>query len=220
MKIRRFDSIAAFETAFEDLLRLALTAAHPAPFAVFISGGKTPLAVYNRIAQHPFAPARNAFLAFADERHVPDDSPDSNLSGARAMIAALGIQDRLLRPDTTISLEESAQNFDAALRRFLDDGGEIPLAVLGLGADGHTCSLFTQHDLERAAGHLAIPVTRPAPPHRVSTTPALLEHARRIVFTVTGPDKEDIFAQLQSHPESVIAGRATARCSNVEFWRA
>ena len=64
---------------------------------------------------------------------------------------------------------------------FFARGGEIPVAFLGMGADGHTCSLFTREDLDRGAGRLASPTPRPTPPHRVTVTPALLERCDHVI---------------------------------------
>jgi len=51
---------------------------------------------------------------------------------------------------------------------FLEGGGCIPLGLLGLGADGHTASLFSLDDVDRGRGRLAIPVQRESGPQRVS----------------------------------------------------
>lgn len=96
----------------------------------------------------------NACIMFADDRHLPVDSPDNNYGNARSMIEALGIKPETPcgsipsfpwrnRPTATIS----------TLRTFLNAGGTIPVALL-FGADGHTCSLFNERILPAAGAAL------------------------------------------------------------------
>src|SRR5690606_24873847 len=101
---------------------------------------------------------------------------------------------------------------------FIEAGGAFPLAFLGLGTDGHTASLFSREDLDRAAGRWASPTPRPTPPDRVTVTPATLARVDRIVFLVAGRDKDAVTQQLLDSPTSVIAGQAVEGARHVEVW--
>ena len=137
------------------------------------------------------------------------------------MIEALQVPaDRVIAVNTGVSLEESAKQFEAHFQRFFDGGGRLSLALLGMGGDTHTCSLFTEENLAAAQGHLAISVVKDAPPHRVSVTPTVLERADRVVFLVAGASKAAVIEQLLHQPETTIAGQAVAGCERVELWYA
>lgn len=219
--IRNFLNEQSFQQAVFELLKAELQEAASQPHAVLLSGGRTPLPIYAALAQAPVAVAKSAHVSFSDERHVPVDSPESNFGAAAPMLDALQLAPhQVLRVPTEKSLEEAAHAYDATLRQFVDAGGKFTLALLGIGADGHTCSLFTEEDLARAAGHLAISVERPSPPHRISVTPELLSTVARVIFLVSGPDKEEIVQRLLKTPEQTVAGRAVAHCPSIEIWRA
>ena len=218
---RDFGTLAALQAAVEELLCNAFSNADDAPTAVMLSGGSTPLPVYEAITKNPVTISPALYLTFSDDRHVPIDSPDSNHGNTLPMIQALQVPaDRVIAVNTGVSLEESAKQFEADFQHFFDAGGRLSLALLGMGGDTHTCSLFTQENLAAAKGHLAIPVVKDAPPHRVSVTPAVLECAERVVFLVAGASKAAVIEQLLNHPETTIAGQAVAGCEHVELWYA
>lgn len=221
IQVTPFDSLAALNAACIDAIRSVLQADAATRQAVMLSGGRTPLAIFREIAENPFPVSPQACITFTDERHVPIDSPDSNHGATLPMLRALHIPDeRVLHVHTELSLEDAAERFHEDFDAFLLRGGQIPLAFLGLGTDGHTCSLFSQEDIDRGIDRYASPTWRPTQPHRVTVTPTLLERCERIVFLVTGEDKADVIAQLLETPDAIPAGRATARCKNVHLWRA
>lgn len=220
IKLRRFESMAEFETAYADILRDTLQIPGEQKRAMIISGGRTPLKIYERVSAAPFPVNPDAWLAFSDDRHVPLDSPDNNYGNACGMLEALDLgEDRVLRVHTEIPLDDAARRYDRDLRHFLGSGGSISVAMLGLGPDGHTCSLFSQSDLDRSEGRYAIPVEKSTLPHRISITPSVLQQANRIIFAVAGEDKREIARQLLADPSRVIAGRAVNGCRGVELWQ-
>lgn len=215
---RMFSSRAALEAATADLLRSAFTTGTPAPAGILLTGGRTPLAVYEALAQRPPAAQENLHLLLSDERHVPPGTPEHNFSHLAGLVAALGLPAAaVLHPDTTRPLDASAAQYDEALRRFLARG-TIPLGILGLGADGHLASLFTDEDAGRGADACAIAVRRPEPPHRISVTRALLHRVGRLVFVVAGRDKAAVVEAWQRRPETVLAARVVQACGAVECW--
>ena len=221
MELKQYPSIPELNDSIINLLKAELAIADTAPRAVILSGGRTPIAAYERIARAPFPVAANNWIAFSDDRHVPEDSPESNYGNSKPMLHALGLlPQRVLRVHTGLPLEESARLYEADIRDFIETGGAFPLALLGIGSDGHTCSLFTEEDLRRAEGHAAIPIWHNTGPHRVSISPSVLERVDRVIFMAAGREKDAIIAQLLKSPASIVAGRAVARCPRVEIWRA
>lgn len=221
MEYKRFDSTAELETAVAHLLSAFFFSPEASPRLVLLSGGNTPLPIYRRLALFGEPVSETIWAAFTDERHVPPESPQNNFGQARPMLEALALpESRIIRVLTGMEIEAAARRYEQDFNRFCEAGGDLTLGLLGIGADGHTCSLFTQEDLDQARGRLAIPVKRNPGPDRVSVTPDLLKLVRRIVFIVAGPEKKAVAAQLLDNPNTLVAGRAVAGCSHVELWQA
>jgi 6-phosphogluconolactonase/glucosamine-6-phosphate isomerase/deaminase len=94
----------------------------------------------------------------------------------------------------------------------------MPLGILGLGADGHTASLFTESDLQRSVGKLAVSVQRPDGRSAVSVTPQVLARIAEIIFVVSGTDKRAALKALVERKPESIAARAVANCAGLEIW--
>ncbi len=210
----------ALREAGADLLaRCFRNGERPAPYLVLLPGGNTPRPIYDRLIKEAPEAGPGLHVALTDERHVSPSDPQSNIGMLTPMLDALGVQEnRRLCVHTARHLRESADLYNEQLEQFLAAGGTVELALLGLGADGHTCSLFTPEDLERGSGRWAIPVEREGGVNRVSVTQNLLARARRVVFLAVGIEKHDIVRRLLSEPESVVAGRAVADAERVELW--
>jgi 6-phosphogluconolactonase/glucosamine-6-phosphate isomerase/deaminase len=100
----------------------------------------------------------------------------------------------------------------------LNSGVRIGLGLLGLGADGHTASLFNTGNLEQARGRLAIAVQRPDGLQGISVTPELLSQVSEPLFLVTGADKHAIVEEFLKSDSRLIARQAMAGCPKAELW--
>jgi 6-phosphogluconolactonase len=217
LAVRRLSSRAALDAALEERLGQAIAASGPR--AVMLSGGTTPLPAYRALAAR--APSRNEGLRvlFSDERYVPADSAASNYHQTRPLVDALALPPQsILRVRTELPLGEAAADYERALAGLLQSGVPIGLGLLGLGADGHTASLFSAADLARASGHLAIPVQRPDGMSGVSVTPQLLARVEQLLFVVAAEGKRDAVRRLEAHDADLTAWRAVQECRRVELW--
>lgn len=220
MNLRVFESAGALASELAARIRTELAASGPSA-AVMLAGGRTPLSAYGMLASTPLPAGCRARVFLSDERMVPSDSPDSNAFQIAPMLQAAGLgADRFLRVDTTGSLESAADGFHRALAGLLAAGVRIPFGILGVGADGHTASLFSRADVETARGgdRLAIPVRKPQPPDRISTTPRMLQRVEDLVFVVTGADKAAIVRTLLADPGTIPAGMAVDGHPRVSLW--
>ncbi len=173
---------------------------------VMLAGGRTPLEIYRRAAAEGLSTEAALFLS--DERYLPADDPQSNYGTILPMFG------NLMRVKTELPIEEAALAFHNDLRRI----ERMPLGLLGLGADGHTASLFNLEDAALRDDRLAIPVIKSEKPDRISVTPTLLNRIDRIIILATGADKKEMIQTLLNNPESIPAGVALADHPHVEIW--
>lgn len=214
---REFDSRSALDSALGERLAGALAA--PGASAVMLSGGTTPLAAYRKLAQRPLRHDDRLHVLFSDERYVPADSPASNYFQSRPLLDVLALpEESLLRVHTQLPLEQAAADYESQLAALLSSGVHIGLGLLGLGADGHTASLFSLQDIERGRGRYAIPVQRPDGMAAVSVTPELLATVKELLFVVAGPGKREAVRALRQQDISLPACRAVQACAEVELW--
>ena len=185
------EQVAALVQAVRESLAAALDAEGDAVLAV--SGGRSPVPLFHALRDADLDWSR-VLVTLVDERCVAPDHADSNerlvrehlLAGRAAAARFAG----LVRDPADIAGSVAAAN--AAAR-------PITVALLGMGEDGHTASLFPGAP-ELAAGldpanparYLA--VTPPAAPHaRISLTLAALLRSRRLVLAIAGPAKRRVF---------------------------
>ncbi|MGC1458790.1 MAG: 6-phosphogluconolactonase [Steroidobacteraceae bacterium] len=219
LTLRRFADRMQLQLAIEERLQQVLTDAAGAPPAVMLSGGSTPIPAYLNLATRALTPAPKLTVLFSDERYVPSDSDQSNYHQSRPLFGALGLSaEQVLRIRTELPLPEATADSQRRLEQLLAGGGRITLGLLGMGADGHTCSLFSAADLQRARGQLAISVHRPDGRDAVSVTPSVLERVEQLVFLVAGADKRTAVDALLQHRPELTAWQAVRGCRAVEVW--
>jgi 6-phosphogluconolactonase len=219
LTLRRFADRSQLQAAIEERLQQVLTAAGDTAPVVMLSGGSTPIPAYLQLATRGLIPAPGLTVLFSDDRYVPSDSEQSNYHQSRALFTALGLApQQVLRIRTELPLAQATADSESRLAQLLSDGRRITLGLLGIGADGHTCSLFSAADLERARGRLAISVHRPDGRDAVSVTPTVLERIDQLIFMVAGADKRTaVDGLLQRRPE-LTAWAAVRGCRSVQIW--
>ena len=219
MRTLCFPDDAALSSELARTLAGALAGPHAAPTGIMLAGGSTPLAAYALLAGMNPAIDPNVRILFSDDRHVPPDHPQSNFKHIAPLLLRAGIgESRILRIRGEYSLDDAVQDFDTQLKAFFAAGGVVPLGLLGLGADGHTASLFTPDDLKRAEGKLAVGVQRPDGLRGVSATPGVLARVQRILFVVAGAGKKAMAEQLVRKPTAITAGLAVRGHRGTELW--
>ena len=233
--VRRFSTRAELDSALADRLEQAIRATAgpgggPFPEAphlagaglrevIMLSGGHTPLPAYREVARRRPPRAGNLTIIYSDDRYVPADSDASNYHATRPLLESLALpEDQILRVRTELPLEDAARDYERRLRALLDSGARLGLALLGLGPDGHTASLFRPEHLEQSRGRLAIAVQRPDGMQGISVTPDFLASVAEPVFVVAGSGKHDAIQAFIRQDPSLIALRAVAACPRVELW--
>lgn len=170
-----------------------------------LSGGGTPLDLYRELGRSVFAqyiPWDRVHFFWGDERLVPPDDPGSNYAAAKvAFLERLSVpQGNIHRIRGELTPQEAAADYAARLEAWAaeyDPGAPNPwprfdLVLLGLGADGHTASLFPGSPVEVDAPVIAVMADyQGRPAGRVTLTPPVFNDAHHIVFLVSGPSKAD-----------------------------
>lgn len=216
---RRFESLSALDTAVAALLRHHFEREYPCHHAVMLAGGKTPFGAYRIVAGSKCVVSRGLRVFVSDERLVPITSPESNCGNMRFMFEALGLaESQIIGVSPDLQPELAAERYDRALRAFFNGGGIIPLGLLGLGADGHTASLFSREDLARGRGRYAIASAGPGGVRRVSVSVDMLARIQQVIFVAAGQDKEAIAGKLRNCPAKVTAGLAAAGIKMKQLW--
>jgi 6-phosphogluconolactonase len=214
---RRFVTRAALVAALEE--RLARAIATTGPSALMLSGGNTPLPAYRALSRRTLTHDAGLRILFTDDRYVPADSEKSNYHQSRPLLDALALPAHaVLRVRTELPLQEAAADYERQLAALTTAGARVGLGLLGLGADGHTASLFSAADIERARGKLAVAVQRPDGLSAVSVTPDFLAQVAEPVFVVAGAGKHDALEALAARNPTLTAWRAVQGCPSVELW--
>jgi 6-phosphogluconolactonase len=182
-------------------------------FFVALSGGNTPRMMYRMLASAEFRGQvdwAKVHVFWSDERAVPPDHPDSNYGMARSELLL-----RVPIPPANVhrmeaekaSIGRAAHEYEEVLRKYLelDDQGfpRFHLILLGMGADGHTASLFPGTRVTRQTSRwVSTPMVAKLNARRMTLTLPVLDAALRVVFLVVGTDKaETVRAVLEGKAE-------------------
>lgn len=174
-------------------------------FCIALAGGTTPRAAYELLAREPFSidiTWKDVFVYFSDERCVGPADEQSNY-----LMAKTSLLDRINIPPHNIHRmrgeDEPAAAAAAYEKTLVDDMGSFPrfdLIMLGMGADGHTASLFPGNSLGDAAALVAAPYVADFNAHRLTFTPRLINNARHVVVATQGVTKAQALADALEGP--------------------
>ena len=177
-------------------------------FAIALAGGSTPRRAYELLAEKYKDTVKwpLVHLFFGDERMVPPDSPESNYRMVNdTLVSRVEIPpENVHRTIGETIPSESAERYEAELKRFFGtvDWPRFDLVVLGLGADGHTASLFPGSDVLKEEEKWVVATTQPQKGQdRITLSLRVINHAARVTFIVTGDEKAATLARvLHSEP--------------------
>lgn len=212
-----FDSIDALAQSLRTYILQCQTAGlerHGA-FKVAVSGGSLP----KTLAMALLGPSNGSDedtvdftkweIFFADERAVPLDHQDSNYRLLKDELLDK-IPKNMGQPTVHAvdvkyldDVQEMADQYQEELMRSFaaKDSVKLPifdLLLLGCGPDGHTCSLFPNHELLRESDAWVAPIEdSPKPPaKRITLSLPVVTHGVKIAFVATGAGKKEIMKQI------------------------
>ena len=176
-----------------------------------LSGGTTPWRMLELLAEE-VVPWSRVHLFQVDERIVPALDPARNLTHLRASLL-----ERVRIPEDQVHImpvevadpATAATRYAATLRRVAGMPPVLDLVHLGLGPDGHTASLVPNDPVLDEVTEVA--VTEPYQGwRRLTLGYSVLEHARRILWVVTGAGKAAALQRLRRGDRTIPAGRVPA----------
>ncbi|KAH8869444.1 6-phosphogluconolactonase [Schistosoma japonicum] len=188
----------AFEIINDVLLK---STEHNRTVTIGLSGGSMPHLLAPHLCSISEINWGLVHFFYCDERLVPLDSEDSNhhsyyeLLFSKINIPSSNIHTPVYRNmHTNCLVEDAAVDYQKQILSFFGTANGYPrfdLLLLGMGPDGHTCSLFPDHKLLYYEDFVVAPISdspKP-PPERVTLTIPVINKAAKVVFIVTGSDK-------------------------------
>jgi len=191
-----------------------LIAAQQGPFRLALTGGSTPRLLYGELSLRQIDWSKVVFY-WIDERFVPPDHPDSNYRMAReTLLSHIAAVPEQIHPfPSEGDPDTAAKRYEALLQSHY--GSEtldlrrpfFDLVLIGLGSDGHICSLLPGSPVleERKRWVAAVPTGRPE--IRLTLTYPCVESAKQSAFLVTGSDKAEAVRQARAGDPALPGGR-------------
>jgi len=202
-------SVAAAEAMVQVI---AAAAGEAGTCSLALSGGGTPRELYRLLASRfrEQIPWERVHIFWGDERYVPHDHPDSNYGMARdTLLDHVPCPKANIHPMPTHvpTPEAAAGDYERTLKdHFGNDGPPFDVNLLGLGADGHTASIFPGSPALRERTRWVMSAqSNAAPVSRLTLTlPALIQSANIFVL-VAGANKASALKQAVSASADVNA---------------
>jgi 6-phosphogluconolactonase len=203
--------------AAEILVKVAGQGGH-----IALSGGSTPGDAYREAAAE-LRDWGDATLWFGDDRAVPPEHPYSNYRMVDAALlcrlpdAGRPTVQRIHGEDGDVA---AAGDYEARLREHLGNRPRLALALMGLGPDAHTASLFPSKPEINETQRFVVPVPEAGmPPQvpRISMTLPVFNAAAQVVFIVAGKDKAKAMARAFGDAPDPTAPAARVRPEHGEL---
>jgi len=182
-----------------------------------VSGGSTPWIMLRHLAKEKL-PWEAVHVAQVDERIAPAGDKDRNLTHLReTLLANVAIPEANIHamPVEAEDLNEAAKQYAVSLQKVAGIPLRLDLVHLGLGGDGHTASLVPG-DPVLSVPDADVAVTGPYQGRqRMTLTYPALDRARRVLWVVTGGEKENVLPRLMAADASIPAGRVSQAAATV-----
>jgi 6-phosphogluconolactonase len=190
-------------------------------FSLALPGGSTARLLLPALGAAKIAWER-VDLLWCDERAVPADDEESNFGLAQRVLAgtpAMGRSRMHPMPADRADLDRAAREYARLLEGIAGAPPSIDLVLLGVGEDGHVCSLFPGHRalLERERWVVAIEDSPKPPPRRLTLTLPALASARVVCIATFGAQKGAVVREALDDPAAASPVALALRAAQ-ESW--
>jgi 6-phosphogluconolactonase len=194
-----------------------LIAAKGGRFRIALTGGETPRALYRELGARFQGSVDWTSVEFfwGDERFVPPEDPASNYRMAReTLLAQIPVPEENIHPmPTRGDPDEAAWTYEATLKsaygaNMLDPARPLfDLVLLGLGDDGHICSLLPGSPALEERRRWSVPVTQGRPEMRITLTYPPIQSSRVTAFLVAGEKKAEAVRAVRAGDSALPGAR-------------
>lgn len=186
--------VAALQAAAADyigaLLRDSIAARGICHIA--LAGGRTPRAVYERLAADSGIDWSKVVVLFGDERAVPADDAASNYRMAREALLERVTPRAVHRIEGERPAADAAREYD----KIVAACEPLDVVLLGMGDDGHVASFFPATPEPPSDARVVATISPLPPAERVSVTLPVIRRARAVLLLVTGAGKAERLAEV------------------------
>jgi 6-phosphogluconolactonase len=165
-------------------------------FTVALTGGNSPLVLHEILSNEPYKsviPWKNTFVFWGDERAVPFDDDQNNAKmGFQTLLDHVPVPPgQIYRMNSEVPAERAAAEYEAILKKhFENTEPRFDLVLLGMGADGHTASIFPGSEVvHEKSKWVSTGYNAEQKSNRITLTVKLINKARNIFFSVFGDGK-------------------------------
>ncbi|MBX9744323.1 MAG: 6-phosphogluconolactonase [Chlamydiales bacterium] len=217
------DASETITFAADHWLNLARSAiAKSGRFAVALSGGSTPKAIFEKLAKCPEAlDWSKVWLFWSDERSISPEDPESNYHMAMtAGFSKLPISSKnIFRMKAENYIEKHALEYEEIIKKKLGKN-LFDLVMLGIGEDGHTASLFPKTNALTVADRLVVANHIPQKnTWRMTFTFPCINQSNQSAIYALGSSKNQIVAQvLHAHLPSPWPASFVGTPSHKTLW--
>lgn len=219
-QIHRFESLAEASRALADFIVDSCLAEIDLKgyFTFVLSGGSTPKLLYEMLGKSPYFEQilwHKLYLFWGDERCVSPEDEHSNYRMVDSLLLSgvdIPLENIFRMPGEHDDPQSGAELYEQAIAAFFASKGinitpgqgfpEFDFLLQGLGADGHTASLFPSDpsldETTRWVTSVARSPTKPNMP-RITLTLPTINHGKRIVFLIAGEQKQKLLQEFQAN---------------------
>ncbi|KAF5287763.1 hypothetical protein FQA39_LY15699 [Lamprigera yunnana] len=160
-------------------------------------------------------------IFFNDERVVEIEDPESTVGAyKRNLIGKFPInEEQFVQMKQGVTADVAAADYNQQMSHYFDSMPKFDLLLLGMGPDGHTCSLFPGHRLlaEESLWFAPIIDSPKPPPARITITFPVINNSKYCLFLTAGEGKADMLKRVLVNKEDFPVNRVKPKSGEV-WW--
>ncbi|KAJ2897688.1 suppressor of los1-1 [Coemansia aciculifera] len=198
-------------------------------FTVAFSGGSLPATVAKYLKDNKNVDFSKWFVFFSDERCVEHTDSESNYKLVKDELLShvpipsaqvVKISEALVNDSKKAAEDYELQMLKALGCDVVNQPPAFDCILLGIGPDGHTCSLFPGFSQVEVKDKwvTSIDDSPKPPPSRITLTLPVLNHAKNVAFVVTGGSKCDVVKRIVDDCDQSLPAARVAPLVGSLYW--